>query len=152
MYFVKSEELRNVNLRKDVVYGVLNFTGINDRYIKFKQKVNEISSSSSSSSSTLEDEDSKMRILELNKEIDIKMELFHNSLSELHNQHNQPPPPPPSSSSSSTNDDDEILVKYNRQKYLEKSCYEALNKRNSYLDVCNQRLARLLQDEKWRWH
>ena len=169
-FVAKTEELKDVRTRREVVFAAVNFTGAH------AQSQAALSSSSSSSSSSSEDSSALREALRA----------FEASLTKEHNVHRDRPPTGPLSSGSAgtggtgggggtggtgggsegaansegkapiqgapkvaaaaraegqTPSDDPFMAQ----------CEAALRTPQSYLHTCNARLAALLGDEKWRW-
>jgi len=160
-FVAKTEELKDVRTRREVVFAAVNFTGAH------AQSQAALSSSSNSSSSSSEDSSALREALRA----------FEASSTKEHNVHRDRPPTGPLSSGSAgtggggggsegaansegkqpiqgapkvaaaaraegqTPSDDPFMAQ----------CEAALRTPQSYLHTCNARLAALLGDEKWRW-
>jgi len=170
-FVAKTEELKDVRTRREVVFAAVNFTGAH------AQSQAALSSSSSNSSSSSSEDSSALREA---------LGAFEASLAKEHNVHRDRPPTGPLSSGSAgtggtgggggtggtgggsegaansegkapiqgapkvaaaaraegqTPSDDPFMAQ----------CEAALRTPQSYLHTCNARLAALLGDEKWRW-
>jgi len=157
-FVAKTEELKDVRTRREVVFAAVNFTGAH------AQSQAALSSSSNSSSSSSEDSSALREALRA----------FGASLTKEHNVHrDRPPTGPLSSGSAGTGGGSEGAANSEGKAPIQGApkvaaaaraegqtpsddpfmaqCEAALRTPQSYLHTCNARLAALLGDEKWRW-